>query len=73
MRNPGMARLRTFLAIDLGKPLRDRCAALKRWFAPSADVKWVEVENLHVSLFFLGEGVAAKSYHTVPGRVRLHG
>ncbi len=51
-----MARLRTFLAIDLGKPLRDRCAALQETLARTgADVKWVEVENLHVSLFFLGE------------------
>jgi RNA 2',3'-cyclic 3'-phosphodiesterase len=51
-----MARLRTFIAVDLGRPLRDRCAALQENLANTgADVKWVEVENLHVSLFFLGE------------------
>ena len=48
--------IRTFIAVDLGKPLRDRCAALQETLARSgADVKWVEVENLHVSLLFLGE------------------
>jgi len=51
-----MARLRTFIAVDLGKPLRDRCASLRENLARTgADVKWVEPENLHVSLLFLGE------------------
>jgi RNA 2',3'-cyclic 3'-phosphodiesterase len=51
-----MARLRTFIAVDLGKPLRDRCASLQEILGRTgADVKWVEVENLHVSLLFLGE------------------
>jgi 2'-5' RNA ligase len=51
-----MARLRTFIAVDLGKALRDRCASLQEILARTgADVKWVEVDNLHVSLLFLGE------------------
>ncbi len=51
-----MARLRTFIAVDLGKAIRDRCAALQENLERTgADVKWVEVENLHVSLLFLGE------------------
>jgi 2'-5' RNA ligase len=51
-----MARLRTFVAIDLGKELRSRCVALQETLARAgADVKWVEVENLHVTLLFLGE------------------
>jgi RNA 2',3'-cyclic 3'-phosphodiesterase len=51
-----MARLRTFIAVDLGKTIRDRCAALQENLARTgADVKWVEVGNLHVSLLFLGE------------------
>ncbi len=51
-----MARVRTFIAVDLGKTLRDRCAVLQEKLAETgADVKWVEVDNLHVSLFFLGE------------------
>ena len=49
-------RLRTFVAVDLGKPLRDRLVALQENLARAgADVKWVEVENLHVTLLFLGE------------------
>ena len=49
-------RLRTFIAVDLGKPLRDRLVSLQENLARSgAEVKWVEVENLHVTLLFLGE------------------
>jgi 2'-5' RNA ligase len=51
-----MARLRTFIALDLGKTIRDRLVSLQETFARSApDVKWVEEENLHVTLLFLGE------------------
>jgi 2'-5' RNA ligase len=51
-----MARLRTFIAAPLGKQIRDRCAALQEGFANSGvSAKWVEHENLHVSLLFLGE------------------
>jgi 2'-5' RNA ligase len=51
-----MARLRTFIAIDLGKPVRDRVHALQELLAKStSDVKWVEYDNLHISLLFLGE------------------
>jgi 2'-5' RNA ligase len=51
-----MARLRTFIAVDLGKPIRDRIVSLQEKLAQSgAPVKWVEVENLHVTLLFLGE------------------
>jgi 2'-5' RNA ligase len=51
-----MARLRTFLAIDLGKAIRDRCLALQETLARGgAEVKWVEEENLHLTLLFLGE------------------
>lgn len=49
-------RLRTFIAVDLGKPLRERLVALQAQLAQSgAAVKWVETENLHVTLLFLGE------------------
>ena len=49
-------RLRTFIAVDLGKPLRDRLVGLQESLARGgAEVKWVEVENLHVTLLFLGE------------------
>lgn len=51
-----MARLRTFIALDLGKPVRDKAIALQESLARAGgDVKWVEAENLHVTLLFLGE------------------
>lgn len=51
-----MARLRTFIAVGLDKGIREHLAALQRSLARGAgDVKWVEPENLHVTLLFLGE------------------
>jgi RNA 2',3'-cyclic 3'-phosphodiesterase len=51
-----MARLRTFIAVDPGKDLRSRCVAMQETLSRAgADVKWVEQENLHVTLLFLGE------------------
>ena len=51
-----MARLRTFIGVDIGKTIRDRAVALQEKLSQSAgDVKWVEAENLHVTLLFLGE------------------
>ncbi len=51
-----MARVRTFLAIDVGEDIRDQLVFLQEQFAKVApDVKWVEPENLHITLLFLGE------------------
>jgi RNA 2',3'-cyclic 3'-phosphodiesterase len=51
-----MARRRTFLGIDVGEKIRARLIALQEELAPIAgDVKWVEPENLHITLLFLGE------------------
>jgi 2'-5' RNA ligase len=51
-----MARIRTFIAVDLGKAIRDRVVAMQDALARTGtEVKWVEPENLHVSLLFLGE------------------
>ncbi len=51
-----MARLRTFIGVDIGKAIRDRAVSLQENFARlGTDVKWVEPENLHVTLLFLGE------------------
>jgi 2'-5' RNA ligase len=51
-----MARLRTFIAVDTGKAIRDRLVALQESLARTGtEVKWVETENLHVTLLFLGE------------------
>jgi 2'-5' RNA ligase len=52
-----MARLRTFIAVDIGKAIRAHAVALQETLARTGggDVKWVEPENLHVTLLFLGE------------------
>src|SRR5262245_66409051 len=51
-----MARTRTFIAIDPGKEIRARLVAVQQKLARTgAEVKWVEPENLHVTLLFLGE------------------
>jgi 2'-5' RNA ligase len=51
-----MKRLRTFIGLDLGKTIRDKAVALQESLARAgSDVKWVEPENLHVTLLFLGE------------------
>jgi RNA 2',3'-cyclic 3'-phosphodiesterase len=51
-----MARLRTFIALPLEKPIRDRLVTLQeRLAATGNEVKWVEHANLHVTLLFLGE------------------
>jgi 2'-5' RNA ligase len=51
-----MSRLRTFLAVEVGRVLRGRLVELQEDLARSADgVKWVEEENLHVTLIFLGD------------------
>jgi 2'-5' RNA ligase len=51
-----MTRLRTFIAVDLEPSIRQRLVRLQEsLMRGGADVKWVEEENLHVSLLFLGE------------------
>jgi 2'-5' RNA ligase len=51
-----MNRIRTFIAVDLDKAVRNRAVALQETLKESStEVKWVEPENLHVSLLFLGE------------------
>jgi 2'-5' RNA ligase len=51
-----MKRIRTFIAVGLDRPVRDRVVLLQEALAASdAEVKWVEPENLHVTLLFLGE------------------
>jgi 2'-5' RNA ligase len=51
-----MARIRTFIAVGLDKAVRDRTVALQEKLVQAGtEVKWVEPENLHVSLIFLGE------------------
>ncbi len=51
-----MARLRTFIGLDVGKDIRHRLVTLQETLARTgSEVKWVEPENLHVTLLFLGE------------------
>ena len=51
-----MSRLRTFIAVDPGQAIRDRLVALQENLARAgSDMKWVEPQNLHVTLLFLGE------------------
>lgn len=51
-----MPRIRTFIAIDPGENIQARLVSLQENFAKvSGDVKWVERDNLHLTLLFLGE------------------
>jgi len=51
-----MAQLRTFIAIELGKEIRERIAILvRRLEKASVQVRWVRPENLHLTLSFLGD------------------
>src|SRR5947209_15246288 len=52
----GRLKLRTFIALPLDDVQRRRVVALQQDLADAGgDVKWVEPENLHVTLLFLGE------------------
>jgi RNA 2',3'-cyclic 3'-phosphodiesterase len=49
-------RLRTFIAVEIESFTRDRLVGLQeRLAATGAAAKWVEPENLHITLLFLGE------------------
>jgi 2'-5' RNA ligase len=49
-------RIRSFIAVELPKPLRDRIMDLQDRLAGAVEhVKWVEAENIHLTLKFLGE------------------
>jgi len=51
-----MARTRTFIGVAVSEPIRAAAKLIQRSLALSgADVKWVEPQNLHVTLLFLGE------------------
>lgn len=51
-----MARIRTFLAVDVGESIRRQAQAVQAELAASAaEVKWVDGRNLHITLLFLGD------------------
>ncbi len=48
--------VRTFVAVEAGPAVRQRAAKLIEEFAAAgAEVKWVEPDNLHLTLKFLGD------------------
>jgi RNA 2',3'-cyclic 3'-phosphodiesterase len=51
-----VSRMRTFIAVELSDAICSRLTKLQESLGETgADVKWVEAENLHVTLLFLGE------------------
>jgi 2'-5' RNA ligase len=51
-----MARLKLFTGVNVGTAIRSNATALQQSLAKcGANVKWVEPENLHVTINFLGE------------------
>lgn len=51
-----MSRVRTFIAVDPGGDIRNHLINVQRKLArEAADCKWVEEDNLHLTLHFLGE------------------
>src|SRR5262245_44462626 len=49
-------RIRTFVAVDVGSAIRDQLVTLQDELrALDEDVKWVEPENLHLTVKFLGD------------------
>ena len=51
-----MSRIRTFIAVPVSEEQREQLVSVQRAMGRSASgVKWVEAENLHVTLLFLGE------------------
>jgi 2'-5' RNA ligase len=58
-------QVRTFIAFDVAEPVRERLVALQDELrATGQDIKWVEPENLHLTLKFLG-GVDETDLYTV--------
>jgi 2'-5' RNA ligase len=50
-----MARIRTFIAVELAPGVKERMTKLQESLGRSAEVKWVSPENMHLTLLFLGE------------------
>lgn len=51
-----MGRTRTFIAVEIARPIRNKLVALQGELGRTVSgVKWVEPENIHLTLVFLGE------------------
>ena len=60
--------MRTFIAINFGEELRERLSCFNG--PPVKGVKWVEKENLHLTLVFLGEAVTEANLKAVKDAMR---
>lgn len=59
--------MRTFIAIELTKEIKDALGELESQLKSSgADVKWVKPENIHITLKFLGEIEPGKAEEIKP-------
>ena len=66
--------LRCFLAVFPSADVRDRLARqIHRWSADDYPIKWVEPDNLHVTLKFLGQVAEGRHRHDRQGGRRYHG
>src|SRR5262249_4992044 len=55
-RDRPMARIRTFIAVELAAGVKERLVKLQEELGRSAgDVKWVALDNMHLTLLFLGD------------------
>src|SRR5205823_8704257 len=51
-----MARIRTFIGVDIGEGIRQNAGALQRQLAATgAAVNWAAPANFHITLQFLGD------------------
>ncbi len=58
--------MRCFIAINLEKKLRaDICRATEPLRKTGADVKWIDQENLHITLKFLGKTTEERAYDLI--------
>jgi 2'-5' RNA ligase len=71
-----MARIRTFIAVDVSEGVKDRLTGLQEKLAPEVgEVKWVRPESMHLTLLFLGEVAeldVVQICRTVTKRARKH-
>lgn len=59
-----MARLRTFVAVDIDEDIRSHGERLIRKLSAATDARWVRPENIHLTMKFLGE-VEDRELHDV--------
>ncbi|MBO8167683.1 MAG: RNA 2',3'-cyclic phosphodiesterase [Thermoanaerobacteraceae bacterium] len=65
--------MRAFFAVDLPEKVKDQLASLQRQSQYRRNIKWVERDNLHLTLLFLGDISPAQEkrlFDTVPEAVR---